>query len=707
MYTRTRSPAALITMITAVLVAQPAEPCGPDFPMSALFDREWMLLSAPEESFAWEVNRLTSKPADAFQAVEDYWEEGEREGVEKSQLTAQELSTVAAMREQSSGNAAFAVGEGLPAAVRLYTAAAVSFHLKAYDDARRLFSAAFAAPVDSRAPRKVWAAYMLGRAARDYDSARKYFAQTRALVRQGAPDPLGLAAASLGEEARIELWEGRVAQATDLYLQQAALGSRRAVDSLREVAQSLVADDEALTEGLRDPRSRNLILAYVLTYPFKAFSEDEDEDPYYADRVWERLVAALDEHPDPRAADRLARSAYTEGRYDVAGRLADAYDTPMAAWVRAKLALRRGDQDLALRAYARLVEAISSAAPPRYGRDPLQPEAMARICAESGVLNLARGEYVRALSYLYRAEGLLALHDEDPGYWEDVAYLAERILTVQELKDFVDREVPALPREEIEAAVEAGRGLQAVELRALLGRRLMRQGATEQAVAYFDDEYVRSVAEEYVASLRTAHSRRHGVSARAEAFYTAATIARFDGMEILGYELAPDYAVWDGSFEFSSIESPSTGNYVGPDEVERFTASEPDPEIRYQYTLTAVDHASRAADLLPRSTQAFAAVLCQATGWTLNRDPRTAAELYRRYVREGVYQHWAKNFGQNCPEPDFDQAARRLWSDRIDSVLRLGRRNVIVLVVLVGTAALLIGRVTARRSAARSSRSPV
>jgi hypothetical protein len=697
MHARNRPLVAAIAASLSMLAAQPVEPCGPDFPTAALSIRENTLLSAPEGSFAWEVSLLAPKPSDSFPVGEENWPEGDRERVDKRDLTPQNLATVEAMRKQSSGDAAFSMGRGLPAAVRLYTAGAVSFHQGERGSAELFFSAALAAAVDNRAPRRVWAAYMLGRTTSDFDRARKYFAQTRALVRQGAADPLGLAAASLGEEARIELQEGRIAKAIDLYLQQAALGSERAVDSLRWVARDLLTDSESLALHLRDAQARSLIFAYVLSHPWEASPGDEDEDPRRADELWQRLVAALDEHPDPWAADRLVRSAYSVGRYGVAGHLANAYDTPTMAWIRAKLALRRGDQDLALRAYARLVETISAANASKGGRDPLQPEMGGRICAESGVLSLARGEYARALAHLY-----LALQ-ENWDYWEDVAYLAERILTVQELRDFIDREVPPPPRAESEAALEAGRVLPALELRALLGRRLMRQGATEQAVTYFDDEYVRAVAEEYSASLRSARASMHSDIARAEALYTAATIARFDGMEILGYELAPDYAFWEGNYNYSSLGAPRMGNYVGAGEVKRYATSMPHTEIRYQYTLTAVDHASHAADLLPRSTQAFAAVLCQATGWTLHRDPQTAAKLYRRYVREGAYQRWAKSFGQGCPEPDFDQAARRLWQNRLDPLLHFRRTKVIALVLLIGTAALLIGRFTPRKKAARGA----
>ncbi|MCY0506101.1 hypothetical protein OVV80_27370, partial [Klebsiella pneumoniae] len=66
------------------------------------------------------------------------------------------------------------------------------------------------------------------------------------------------------------------------------------------------------------------------------------------------LVEALAKvAPDKVAsADRLASLNYQLGRYDDAERLVAKADGPLAAWVRAKLALRKGDRDAAARAYA-------------------------------------------------------------------------------------------------------------------------------------------------------------------------------------------------------------------------------------------------------------------------------------------------------------------------------------------------------------------
>ena len=56
---------------------------------------------------------------------------------------------------------------------------------------------------------------------------------------------------------------------------------------------------------------------------------------------------------------------------------------------------------------------------------------------------------------------------------------------------------------------------------------------------------------------------------------------------------------------------------------------------------------------MPYKSQAYAAVLCNATGWVWGRDAQLTKHLYQRYVKYGAPFPWAENFGRDCPEPDF------------------------------------------------------
>ncbi|MDT4868378.1 hypothetical protein FQZ97_1033370 [compost metagenome] len=135
-------------------------------------------------------------------------------------------------------------------------------------------------------------------------------------------------------------------------------------------------------------------------------------------------------------------------------------------------------------------------------------------------------------------------------------------------------------------------------------------------------------------------------------------------MELLGYEMSPDFHSLGGSFSLLQVGHQESGDLLSADEAQRQNANLAQPNTRYHYRWVAAQLAGRAADQLPSSSQAFAAVLCKATGWLLYRDLQGARDYYRRYVEQGPYVPWAANFGQTCEEPDFDAASRRVWEER-------------------------------------------
>jgi len=119
------------------------------------------------------------------------------------------------------------------------------------------------------------------------------------------------------------------------------------------------------------------------------------------------------------------------------------------------------------------------------------------------------------------------------------------------------------------------------------------------------------------------------------------------------------------------------------------------PDRRYHYRWVAADLASQAADQLPHSSQAFAAVLCKAASWVAGSDEEI--QFYQRYVEQGPYVSWATNFGQQCQEPNFDQANKRYLTQPLNT-LRSALRPykvlliVAVLAVLAGVTALWVRR---------------
>lgn len=376
---------------------------------------------------------------------------------------------------------------------------------------------------------------------------------------------------------------------------------------------------------------------------------------------------------------------YQQGDYASAKAfLEHAGDGGLAWWLRAKLALRDGDKSAAAAAYAKAAQAFpqheswGERRTPDFDYETLQPKC--RVDGESAILALQRGDYLQAFDQLYRSQSL---------YWFDAATVAERVLTLEELKQYVDTRVPAPPPLSQHDRDNYVPLPVAAKLRNLLGRRLLREGHYEQAPAYFDNEGLSHKARLY-GQQRLAAESAWWPTRRAGALFNAAWTARAWGMDILGYEMAPDYATFAGNYSLQSSEL-KVGPLMAEDEVKRQQASAARPDQRYHYRFVATALAHRAADNLPHTSQAFAAVLCEAAGWNSSLDDQRA--LYRRYVKEGPFVEWAADFGHQCPYPDFENADKRYVTQVTDaarSALRPYKTPLQIVSVMAGLAGALL-----------------
>lgn len=792
MYNRKSLAAALLLACAAgagIVIA-----CGPEFPPQLLDDRAGTLQGTPANSFAYEAARLT--PAtDALRASESallpdgtYRSDATPEDFDPA-LSPKQREQIRAMRAKPDGDQAYAAGTGLPETVRLYVAAAVDYRTAAQgqgdmrlDRARKRLHALLALPAAQAATRSVWAAYLLAEmgddeaaygppdehsheASHDAHAWRaqdaEAYVRVRALALRGDADPLGLAVASYGQQARLYLTGAQgpctyddlinttacmdaiapadLKLAVRLYADQAARGSGSGLASLRLLANWALTAPGRAARLVDDPIGQRLLVAYGLA----RVGDIVDGNPDSANDVWatfdatgrlgladaatgrpdltpnpalQSLVAALQTQDPQRIADadRVAALAYRVGRYDLAQALAERLDTALAWWVRAKLAVRQGDTERAAHAYTQALAAFPRA------DGSLEPNAGALLKAEQGVLSLSRGQYVEALDQLYRA----AAHRDGEAppeegwplspYWNDAAYVAERVLTTDELKAYVDRQAPASPppsrppgfsRYTTDQFYEWSRLHQPPvhdRLRQLLARRLVREGRVDEALPYFPadadprfaslayqdgdwkivESNVRQRAAEYGDALLAA-GNAWGRTSRAQAWYAAATLARRDGMRIMGYEQGPDYAVYDGSYAAGAgreanpwwrearanagqpldtplqrAEADLPGPFVTQEERVRYAASEAKPDVRYHYRQIAADYALKAADQLPTRSQAFAAVLCRGARYVIDDTPDRAAAIYLRYVDQGAQVPFSDTFGRECPEPDFQSASR-------------------------------------------------
>lgn len=646
--------------------------CGPDFPLRLLDNRSQSLAELPEGNFRFEISRLGQAIA-GLKVVDDALHSGDaaeyaeqREYAEQADLTASQQELVKRLRGLTDAREVQAQGASLPSELVLYLAGAVAFSAGDHRMAAAYFREVLALPAEQRRLRSTWAAYSLGRAlyAQSGEAnaspellaqARKAFAQARQLSIDGFSDPLELGVASLGEEARVARTVGDWNSAIELYAAQNRHGSGVGYTSLKLLVADLMAMPEAQLKPLLAGKPvQQLITASLISRLGWSFGEQPA-----AERKMIRLLQASTRGSLDNA-ERLAAVNYQQGDYASAKAfLEHAGDGGLAWWLRAKLAMRDGDKSAAAAAYAKAAKAFpqdeswGERRTPDWAFETVEPKC--RVEGESAILALQRGDYLQAFDQLYRSKDI---------YWFDAATVAERVLTVDELKQYVDTRVPAPPALSQQDRDNYVPLPVAAKLRNLLGRRLLREERYDEAVAYFDSETLQHKASWY-GELRHDAESKWWPSKRAFAYFNAATMARFHGMDLLSYEMAPDYATFGGNYSLESVEL-KVGPLVADEEVKRQQASAAQPDRRYHYRFVANDLASRAADHLPHTSQAFAAVLCAATGWNPDQAEKTA--FYKRYVDEGPYVDWAAFFGEQCPYPDFQNADKRYVTQALSPV---------------------------------------
>jgi len=536
-----------------------------------------------------------------------------------------------------------AVPAGLPAELDLYLRGALAYHREDWKEAHAAWERLLALPAGERRHRSTWAVFMLGRAAEGEggagadDRALARYRETRELAAHGFADRLGLAVVSLGWEARIERRRGHWARAVDLYVEQQRKGEETALLSLRQVcraafrAEGETVNETVLAELARDATARPVATAYLLAASDYPGMRDD------AGKAWLAAVQKAQVENAAEAAD-LAWLAYLSGDFDGASAwVARApAKAPMARWVKAKLLLRQGK----IAEGGALLSDLSRSFPVPPGEEETteapMPEELplatrARAAGEAGVVLLHQGRYAEALDRLLAG-----------GYWVDAAYVAERVLTLDELAAYVDANWPLALAEKhaIGGNPEtAGLGLPkraevASSIRYLLGRRLARAGRPVEAKRYLP----RSLAE--TADLLAAAA---APSPPAAALWRAACAARQQGLAALGTEIGPDWFRWGGQFEVElnpadrgkvpdgqSVLLAATADEAARDGKHR---AETDPWKRFHYRYRAAELARRAAAALPDGNEQKAQWLSAAGNWLQNRDAPAARPFYQEIQR--------------------------------------------------------------------------
>ncbi len=655
----------LLVLVLVVAGARQVDACPAEYPNRLLTKGDEAVLRSPVADFLLEVRRIQLPGKPEFQAIIS--NDDEMAGADLAELRAALarqktpsadieplVSRYRAARDRLRQHARdineprlgeVEIPDGLPAEFADYHRGAVAYHQKRYEEARREWAALLDRPAEQRHFRSTWAVFMIGRSWVDQDptAAVPWFERTRALVRQGFPDSQGLAAASLGWQARAELRRGRYEEAISLYLEQAISGDVRAYVSLLIAVKRLLKEEPVVLERVtRHPLAQQVVTAYIVAQGGpRLWSRGAPPEQFV--KTWLEAAEKADVKAMP-GAERLAWAAYQADDMEAAKRwLARApQDSPITKWFKAKLLLHDGRIEPAARLLTEVVRLFPAdeiwrdtpADQKWYGfwyRDGLSPRMM--VLGEIGVLHVARHEYVEAMDALLRG-----------GFWRDAAYVAEQVLTADELKRYVDGRYPRVttsapstepaagPRSSTPGGVAPG-----VAMRHLLARRLAREKRWQEARGYYPDES-REVFDRYTKAYMAGHDRSKSKAYRAEALVEAAWLARRNGSELLGTELEPDWARLVGGSEIGSTASvqaakaakvvPSSG-----DERRRLQQSVGLRKPWRCYRYIAADLAWEAAELMPNESEETAQVLCAAGSWLKARDPKAADRFYKALVR--------------------------------------------------------------------------
>ena len=300
--------------------------------------------------------------------------------------------------------------------------------------------------------------------------------------------------------------------------------------------------------------------------------------------------------------------------------------------------------------------------------DPLDPKTvLRRVHGESGMLALSAGDIPTALR-----------HFDEGDFLMESFYLGECLLTVDELKDYVDRrQIPP----------NKGHGTDdysyypLVNLRELLSSRLMRAGRLEESLEYVAPK-LRTEATNYVLLRRAAERSDVGARERADSHWRSALAIRQLG-EIIQH--SPFGLSWSGGSWYvgygywprvrlgQSMDDrqplPMEIAPAGKDETRRLLswqsqhidrADLSERDARY----ASFRHALEAVRLLPDNDPAGAEILQYAGNLLKYREPKAAVPAYRllvtrfpqtTYGQHAVAKKW---FSPERPEPSADLLSR-------------------------------------------------
>jgi hypothetical protein len=203
------------------------------------------------------------------------------------------------------------VPEGLPGEFEDYIRGAIAYHSGRLDQAVESWRRLLQRPAEQRHYKSTWAAFMIGKALlkSDPNEAVNWFEHVRGLAKEGFADSIGLAASSLGWEARAELNRAGYARAIELYLAQRLTGDPAVMRSLQTAcAEAVNSEPDVARKVAQNPTARRVVTAYLVSriasWPCPRYKDQAAAMTKWLDAVEGANVDFVKE------ADRFAWTAY-------------------------------------------------------------------------------------------------------------------------------------------------------------------------------------------------------------------------------------------------------------------------------------------------------------------------------------------------------------------------------------------------------------
>jgi len=725
----------VIVLLTSTSFNQPAQACGPFFPNRFLLGGDKAVLRAAQPTFAYEIGRVSDQAgtleqfthvlpesnyspweqtiglgqADLQNAIEpENWSDTKTTSVitgyqalrstfncysywmnERDLFLYPTSDPMLQWQDYLSNPNTYRcplldlslamVPEGIPDEFSLYLEGAVHYYLGDWTSARESWEAVLDLPARDRQYRSTWATFMLGKILMypEPEKSADMFRMVRDMARDGYSDSLGLAHSTWLWEARAELVRKNYTFVINRYMDIYSEGDVSVLIPLRTAIRNLIVNDPQLLPDIAtDDLARKVIGIYIVCHTSPGF---ERWAPSVYPEQAELWLDAIEDAGivDAETIDLLAWASYQSGRIDLARRWLGRLETDngLTLWLRAKLELRDGNLESAIEY---LEEARDAFPTPEVWIgsnagwmldipffDDTTTVPYAQVQQELGAIHLRLDNFTDALDSFLRS-----------GSWWDAAYIAERVLTPDELKAYVDENWPgpvtesdgmwwSWPTGEYDTYQDSMADFQESlpwGIRYILARRLTRIGRWQEAREYYTDN-LRTSLDDYISDIRTGHNESLSDEERTDAFWSAAMTARHMGMELMGTELEPDFTVVAGAYEpFASSRFRSANDF---EEISRelgwpweryyeehgsdgftdfFPASESErarlaahsaevqPDKRFHYRYIAQDHAWDAINLMPDEDDETARRICIAGNWLRRFDPDTVYPFYQALI---------------------------------------------------------------------------